>query len=75
MSEAYLAGTLKHLPAAEITFDRYHIKQHLSKAIDELGTGDILVVAEWDRATRSMLDGVHIIDDIELSRCERKPAD
>jgi DNA invertase Pin-like site-specific DNA recombinase len=29
-----------------------------------LGTGDVLVVAEWDRATRSMLDGVHIIERI-----------
>ena len=36
MSEAYLAGTLKHLPQAEITFDRYHVRQHLSKAIDEI---------------------------------------
>jgi transposase len=36
MSEAYLAGVLKHLPGAEITFDRYHIRQHLSKAIDEV---------------------------------------
>lgn len=36
MSEAYLAGVLKHLPAADITFDRYHVRQHLSKAIDEV---------------------------------------
>jgi transposase len=36
MSEAYLAGTLKHLPQAEITFDRYHVRQHLSRAIDEI---------------------------------------
>ena len=36
MSEAYLAGVLKHLPCAEITFDRYHIRQHLSRAIDEV---------------------------------------
>ena len=36
MSEAYLAGVLKHLQKAEITFDRYHIKQQLSKAIDEV---------------------------------------
>jgi transposase len=36
MSEAYLAGVLKHLPKAEITFDRYHIKQKLSEAIDEI---------------------------------------
>jgi transposase len=36
MSEAYLSGVLEHLPAAEITFDRYHIRQHLGKAIDEV---------------------------------------
>jgi DNA invertase Pin-like site-specific DNA recombinase len=27
-----------------------------------LATGDVLVVAEWDRATRSMIDGIAIID-------------
>ena len=32
----------------------------LAKAIDVLGTGDILVVAEWDGATRSMVDGIEI---------------
>jgi len=36
-------------------------RPQLEKAIDALGTGDVLVVAEWDRATRSMMDGVHII--------------
>lgn len=39
-------------------------RPELEKAIDALGTGDILVVAEWDRATRSMLDGVAIIERI-----------
>jgi DNA invertase Pin-like site-specific DNA recombinase len=39
-------------------------RPQLEKAIDELGTGGVLVVAEWDRATRSMLDGVHIIERI-----------
>jgi DNA invertase Pin-like site-specific DNA recombinase len=29
-----------------------------------LGTGDVLVVAEWDRATRSMFDGIHLIERI-----------
>jgi DNA invertase Pin-like site-specific DNA recombinase len=28
---------------------------------DELGTGDVLVLAEWDRATRSMFHGLDII--------------
>jgi DNA invertase Pin-like site-specific DNA recombinase len=32
-------------------------RPQLEKAIDALGTGDVLVVAEWDRATRSMMDG------------------
>jgi DNA invertase Pin-like site-specific DNA recombinase len=39
-------------------------RPQLEKAIDTLGTGDVLVVAEWDRATRSMIDGVSIIDRI-----------
>jgi len=36
MSESFLAGALKHLPEAEITFDRYHVKAQLSKAVDEV---------------------------------------
>ena len=36
MSEAFLKGTLTHLPKAEITFDRYHVRSHLSKAVDEI---------------------------------------
>ena len=39
-------------------------RPQLEKAIDQLGKRDVLVVAEWDRATRSMLDGVHIIERI-----------
>lgn len=33
----------------------------LEKAISELGVDDIFVVAEWDRATRSMFDGINIM--------------
>lgn len=36
-------------------------RPHLEKAIDALGAGDVLVIAEWDRATRSMIDGINII--------------
>lgn len=36
-------------------------RPQLDKAIDALGTGDILVIAEWDRATRSMVDGITIM--------------
>ena len=39
-------------------------RPQLEKAIDTLGTGDVLLVAEWDRATRSMMDGVAIIERI-----------
>jgi DNA invertase Pin-like site-specific DNA recombinase len=39
-------------------------RPQLEKALDQLGTGDVLVVAEWDRATRSMIDGVNIIERI-----------
>lgn len=36
-------------------------RPELEKAIDALGTGDVLVLAEWDRVTRSMLDGITIM--------------
>ena len=39
-------------------------RPQLEKAIDQLGTGDVLVIAEWDRATRSMSDGIKIIERI-----------
>ncbi len=39
-------------------------RPQLEKSIDALGKGDILVVAEWDRATRSMMDGVRLIERI-----------
>ena len=36
-------------------------RPELEKAIDALGTGWVFVVAEWDRATRSMFDGIQIM--------------
>lgn len=36
VSEAFLKGTSEHLPEAEITFDRYHVRSHLSKTVDEV---------------------------------------
>jgi len=36
-------------------------RPELEKAIDALGTGDVFVLAEWDRATRSMIDGIAIM--------------
>src|SRR5215470_16365553 len=50
-------------------------RPELEKAIDRLGTGDVLVVAEWDRATRSMVDGVAIIDRIAKRGCFLKVLD
>jgi len=40
MSEAFLTGTLRHLPDAEITFDRWHIRSHLSEALDDVRRQD-----------------------------------
>jgi len=45
-------------------------RPQLEKAIDQLGIGDVLVVAEWDRATRSMMDGMAIVE--RVSRREAK---
>ena len=37
-------------------------RPELERAIVALGQGDVLVLAEWDRATRSMMDGIRIIE-------------
>ena len=39
-------------------------RPELEKALDTLGTNDVLIIAEWDRATRSMMDGIKIIQRI-----------
>lgn len=36
-------------------------RPELEQSIDALGANDVLVIAEWDRATRSMMDGITII--------------
>src|SRR5215813_2288936 len=36
-------------------------RPELSRALEELRPGDRLVLAAWDRATRSMWDGLHIV--------------
>ena len=41
-----------------------HNRPELDRAISSLAPGDVLVIAEWDRATRSMLDGIAIIERI-----------
>jgi DNA invertase Pin-like site-specific DNA recombinase len=50
-------------------------RPQLEKAIDALATGDVLVVAEWDRATRSMIDGIAIIDRVAARGCFLKVLD
>ena len=52
MSESYLAGALEHLPAAEITFDRYHIKAQLTKAVDDVRRAERAEHGELLRHTR-----------------------
>jgi DNA invertase Pin-like site-specific DNA recombinase len=39
-------------------------RPQLAKALAALAEGDELVLAEWDRATRSMWDGLKIIKDV-----------
>jgi DNA invertase Pin-like site-specific DNA recombinase len=41
-------------------------RPELDRAIDALGKGDVLVLAEWDRATRSMFDGIAIMQRVHL---------
>jgi DNA invertase Pin-like site-specific DNA recombinase len=39
-------------------------RPELAKAIDALPTKGVLVLAEWDRATRSLMDGISIMDKV-----------
>lgn len=52
MSESYLTGALRHLPAAEITFDRYHVKAQLSRAVDEVRRSEANEQSELLRRSR-----------------------
>jgi transposase len=64
MSEAFLTGALENLPEAEITFDRYHVKAQLTKAVDEvrkaerLEHGDLLKRSRylWLRRPANLTD-------------------
>lgn len=64
LSQAFLSGALEHLPDAEITFDRYHVKAQLTKAVDEVRRqeraehGDLLKRSRylWLRKPASLTD-------------------
>jgi DNA invertase Pin-like site-specific DNA recombinase len=50
-------------------------RAQLEKAIEALAEGDVLVLAEWDRATRSMLDGIRIIERVAARGASLKALD
>src|SRR5271168_1813009 len=57
---------LKRLGCAPVYFDKASGKSmagrpQLALALEDLDSGDEFVIAEWDRATRSMWDGLQII--------------
>jgi len=41
-----------------------HNRPELEKAIQSLSPTDVLILAEWDRATRSMTDGIRIMEQV-----------
>ena len=41
MSAAFIAGITKHLPNAELTFDRYHLAARLSEAVDAVRRAEV----------------------------------
>ena len=50
-------------------------RPELEKALESLAVGDVLVLAEWDRATRSMRDGLAILDRVHNKGAEIKVLD
>jgi transposase len=51
MSPAFYVGVTTHLPAAQITYDRYHLIQMLTKAVDDVRRAEVKVRPEL-RGTR-----------------------
>ena len=41
MSPSFISGVLENLPNANIIFDKFHVVQHLNKAIDEIRKNEI----------------------------------
>jgi len=52
MSGPYLAGVREHFKQAEVTFDRFHVKQKLSEAIDTVRRAEAKEQKELLRNTR-----------------------
>ena len=50
-------------------------RPELERAIESLGPTDVLVLAEWDRATRSMIDGIRIIERVSARGAMLKALD
>ena len=50
-------------------------RPQLDKAIGALSRGDVLIFAEWDRATRSLLDGIRIIERVAAKGAMLKALD
>ncbi len=54
MSQAFLKGVRAHLPRARVTFDRYHVRQHLSQAVDDVRREEVKHHRELLSNTRYM---------------------
>lgn len=52
MSEAFISGVGRHLPGAQVTFDRYHVIQLLTKAVDEVRRAEARSCPKLLRGTR-----------------------
>ena len=50
-------------------------RPELAAALDDIDEGDVFVIAEWDRATRSMWDGLQIIKTVIDAKASVKVLD
>ncbi len=62
--DALRAAGCERIYAEKVSARSIRGRPELSKAIDSLGAGDVLVFAEWDRCTRSLSDGIQIMGKI-----------
>lgn len=65
----------KRIFTEKVSGKNTHQRPKLTEAIESLDVDDMLVLAEWDRATRSMFDGIKIMDQVHQKRATLKVLD
>ena len=73
--EALKAAGCKPIYSEKLSGKTTRNRPQLARALAQLKKGDVFVVAEWDRATRSMMDGLNLMTQIHAKGATIKVLD